>query len=300
MNPPVKLSVRQQPSGGPVAPQVRVDGGSLDGNSRVLILIHGYNNSFEEASGEYNAFLSILGSKFPTLMLQPAEFFWPGDTPDKVISTLTYSQEIAPAILSAQRLAAFLAQLRGPQGQPVEVSLVGQSLGGRVILELMAQWTGGVPANLRPGVVVLMAAAVLVNHVDDGGQLRAAATTLAGVSVQYSKGDWVLGLTFPLGETIAKEGFFPSAVGFTGAPPRTWGSAQAMATATGEPYGHFSYWNGDESCAAVAFALGGAPARPVPVNGLVSHPVPFENVIRTRATAVRSLFPRVLFAGPVR
>src|SRR5438128_2075365 len=48
MNPAVKLSVRLQPSGGPVAPQVRVDGGSLDGHNRVLILIHGYNNSFED------------------------------------------------------------------------------------------------------------------------------------------------------------------------------------------------------------------------------------------------------------
>jgi pimeloyl-ACP methyl ester carboxylesterase len=298
MNQAVQLSVRSpsHPSGGPVVP-AHVDSGSLDGNSRILILIHGYNNSLSDALTNYNFFRDHLSNQSPNLMLQPVYFFWPGDMPNRVISTLTYSEEIAPAIASAQQLASFLTTVRGPQGVPVEVNLVGQSLGCRVILELMARWTGGVPANLRVGVVVLMSAAVVVNHVDQGGQLRDAATKLTGVSVEYSKGDWVLGLTFPPGETLAKEGFFPKAVGYTGGPPGTWTNAQPMATAAGVSYDHFSYWTGTESCAAVASALSGNPPRAVAANGVVSRPAPLENVIGARVTPVRNLISRALFAG---
>ena len=74
------------------------------------------------------------------------------------------------------------------------------------------------------------------------------------LSAADSEGDPVLHWAFPLGETAGGEGVFPTAVGRTGGPAGTWHAPLPMAH-DGKPYVHGSYWPGDESSTAVAFAL---------------------------------------------
>lgn len=296
MNQPVQISVRKQDSGGPVALAVSEMGGHLDGNDRALILIHGYANSFSDALGSYDIFLDHLAANFPTYVGQTAEFFWPGDSPLRVVSVLSYPNQIEPAIESAQRLSGYLWNLKGARNGPIEIDLVGHSLGCRVVLELLGLWTGGMPPNIRLGTIALMAAAVLVKHVDQGGQLRAAATLSDNTLVLHSEGDPVLHWAFPVGETAARESFFPTAVGRFGGPLQTWKQHFHMATAAGKAYGHGSYWPGDESSNAVVLALGGAPSRAVAGNGaLENFPSP-ENSITSRSTPVRVLAAQRAFA----
>jgi pimeloyl-ACP methyl ester carboxylesterase len=296
MNQPVHISVREKASGGPVAPSVTEEGGHLDGNDRVLILVHGYNNSFTDALDNYGVFFDHLAANFATYIGQTAEFFWPGDSPLKMISILSYPNQIEPAIESAQRLSVYLWNLKGARNGPMEVSLVGHSLGCRVVLELLALWTGGMPPNIRLGAVALMAAAVMVKHVDQGGQLRAAATLSGNSLALHSQGDAVLHWAFPLGETAAGEGFFPTAVGRSGGPLQTWKQRLPMATAAGKAYGHGSYWPGDESSNAVISVLGGVPPRTIAEIGALENFPTSENSIPSRPTLVRVLAAQPAFA----
>jgi pimeloyl-ACP methyl ester carboxylesterase len=294
MNDPIRLSVRMpgKDSGGRVV-SVREEVGHLDGRGDVLILIHGYNNSRTDALNSYSQFLDNLKKKFGTQTGQVAEFHWPGDEPNKIISTLSYPNQIKPAIDSAKELASFLAGLQ--RAGPMVINLVGHSLGCRVIMELLAHWTGGLPPGIFIGAIILMAAAVKVKAVDEGGALRAAAVLTLKNPVLYSKGDPVLQWAFPMGETAAGEGFFPTAVGRTGGPPNTWHISTPMSH-DGQAYVHGSYWPGDESSTAAAFALGGAPASKTPENVIVSTAPLAENITAMRSIPSRSLVSRPVFA----
>jgi pimeloyl-ACP methyl ester carboxylesterase len=294
MNDPVQLSARVPGtnSGGPVVP-VREEVGHLNGRGDLLILIHGYNNSRTDALASYGQFLGNLVKKFGTQTFQIVEFHWPGDETNKVISTLSYPNQIRPAIDSARELAFFLTELQ--RAGPMVINLVGHSLGCRVIVELLAHWTGGLPQGIFIGAVILMAAAVKVKAADEGGALRAAAVLTLKNPVLYSKGDPVLQWTFPLGETAAGEGFFPTAVGRTGGPPNTWHVPNPMSH-NGQAYEHGSYWPGDESSTAAALTLGGAPASGIPENAIASTPPPTENVIAMRSISSRPLASRPVFA----
>ncbi len=278
-----------------MASTVSLSGGQLDGNDSVLILVHGYDNSLKDAATSYSTFINDLIAKFPTYIGQIAEFYWPGDSPIRIISVLSFPDQIQPAIESAHRLSAYLWNLKGARNGPMEISFVGHSLGCRVVLELLALWTGGMPPNIRVGTVVLMAAAVLVKHVDQGGQLRAATTLTDDGLVLSSKGDQVLHWAFPLGETAAREGFFPTAVGRFGGPQQTWKASLPMF-ASDKPYTHGSYWPGDESANAVAVALGGAPSRLLATAGIVENAAAPENVVSSRETPLRSLTAQPAFA----
>jgi len=297
MNLPIQLSVREKDSGGPIAPAVAVGppGSQLDGNDHVLILVHGFDDSFNDAADCYKMFLDDLSADFPTYIGQIAEFYWPGDSPLKIISTLSYPNQIAPAIESAHRLSAYLWTLKGARNGPMEMSFVGHSLGCRVVLELLALWTGGMPPSIRLATVVLMAAAVLVKHVDQGGQLRAAATLSDDELVLSSRGDPVLHWAFPLGETVAREGFFPTAVGRFGGPQQTWKASLPMFD-SGKPYTHGSYWPGNESANAVATALGGAPPRMLATAGISENTRAPENSVASRETPIRNLPAQPAFA----
>lgn len=253
----VQVSVRQPgtKSGGPVVPAWE-QGGHLEGVSELLILVHGYNVSVTDALGSYCAFLGNLKDKFNTQSSPVAEFLWPGDEPNKIISTLDYPNQIQPSIDSAAQFATYLAKLT--HSAPLVLNFVGHSLGCRVVLEILKLWTPALPANVFVRAVVLMAAAVVVKQVDGNGPLRPAATLSLNNPVLYSNGDDVLHWTFPLGEMAAGEGFFPIAVGHAGGPVATWHAPSKMAH-NGQPYGHGSYWPGKESATQVAFALGGHP-----------------------------------------
>jgi pimeloyl-ACP methyl ester carboxylesterase len=296
-----KLSVRQpgSPVGGSVADTVRLAAGvSPDGRGKVVLFVHGYNNSAPDADTAYGQFLTDLMSASTTTRFNlPAfGFYWPGDTHIKIISTISYPFQIDPAIDSARRLFAFLATLQGPGGTPIEINLVGHSLGCRLVLELVKQFSLSALPLVAIRDVVLMAAAVPVSKVEDLDALGRAALFPRSSLVLFSDADLVLQLAFPPGETIAFDAFFPTAVGRFGQPSRTWtGGARKMVHANKSGYAHGDYWPGVESAAAAGTFLGSASVSPLLANAISSRPLlqnvlPANPAVEARALPVRPAF----------
>jgi len=237
---PSELTVRTEPSGGDLAPQV-VCGSALGlaGRSRVILLCHGYANSVDVARGSYGKFLKNYISQFP--MARPIEtdvfeFYWPGDEPYPGVSQLSYPFQIKSARGSAEKLADYLKHLPPPATGELELHLIAHSLGNRVALELLQTLScGGAKINLRG--ILMMAAAVPVEKVSVGGVLHQPALMMTRQFVLHSTSDWVLRFAFPPGETAAMEGFFPQAIGRFGNPVAQWTSAKDMPN-----YGHSDYW----------------------------------------------------------
>jgi len=159
------ISVREQGSGGGVSAARESPPGWTQGLRHVVLLVHGYNADMDDARRAFDGFLRMLPARFP-----PAgRVYWPGDADWGVLSTFCYPSKVPVARESAARLAGLLARLRGPGGGPIELTLVGHSLGCRVILELLEDlsWLEDARAVVR--VVVLMAAAVPVDLLEAGG-----------------------------------------------------------------------------------------------------------------------------------
>jgi len=270
-----ELSVRVDSVGGAVGDHVDPENWR-SANSRVVILMHGYNNTKKAAKDNYVAFvklLAALGVPEQSTYGQIVGFYWPGDAPLGKLSFLSYPTEMGPARKSAELLANFLVAARAPRGLPLQVILVCHSLGNRVALELIRTLGATIGRGSLVQGLCLMAAAVPVSMVEDlsklGGAARATRTR-----VLYSKSDTTLHWAFPPGETAAGEGFFPQAVGLFGNPIGLWSDRFDL-----QPYNHGDYWLGlssDNRSAAHAARFLGAPT-PVPLS--------------TTKTAIRALPP---------
>ena len=261
-----ELSVRVESTGGPVSDHVSPSNWH-PANSRIVIFIHGYNNTKQAAKDNYSVFSKLLdglGVSEQSMFGQIVAFYWPGDARLGKISFLSYPTEMGPARRSAELLANFLIPIRGPRGFPLQVILVCHSLGNRVALELIRVL--GPPSG--PGSLVqglcLMAAAVPVAMVEDLSKLgRAARATRT--RVLFSKSDTTLHWAFPPGETAAGEGFFPQAVGLFGNPIGLWADRFDL-----QPYNHGDYWPGlpnDNRSAVHTARFLGAPV-PAPLSSL--------------------------------
>ena len=164
---------------------------------RLVLLVHGYNNTHQAANESYASFcaqLAALGVRRVSLLGEICAVHWPGNRRLGALSFASYPTEIKPATRSAEVLAAFLNGLRGPQGSPLDVVLICHSLGNRVGLELLrARIAAGDPMVAIVG-LCLMAAAVPVGHVDDGRLAAAARSTRT--RALFSRGDKVCGSRF--------------------------------------------------------------------------------------------------------
>jgi len=300
--PLTELSVRQPAADGTeVADRVAERPEGFHPKShRLILFIHGYNNTHAEAAESYAHFrklLEDLGVKSPSLTGEICAVHWPGNRKLGFLSFVSYPLEIKPAIDSGERLADYLVTLVGPQGAPLEIFLVCHSLGSRVGLELLhrhiEQRRQPSPRSPFAG-VCLMAAAVPVQYVEDGR--LAAAARFTRTRVLYSRRDIVVCLAFPVGQTLAGDGFFPQAVGRDGQPVGAWSERADLA-----PYGHFDYWRGGKkkkpdprSAREVAAFLGVPVARDLAANELVDHELPppaapAENSLATRTVEGRRL-----------
>lgn len=277
------LSVRQSDVGGKVANAVRPST-FRPANSRLVILVHGYNVNRRAGEDSYVAFGRLLenhGVRNPSIFGHIVGFSWPGDVNLSVFSGLFYPTKIGTTKTSAALLADFLVGLRGPQEAPIQVIIVAHSLGNRVALEAIKQileepdQTWG-----RIEGLCLMAAAVPVSKVEDATNLGRAAQATKTRTL-FSKDDTVLHWAFPPGETAAFDGWFPQAVGRFGNPLPAWTGRFDL-----QPYSHGDYFTGkggdDRSARYVAQFLGAAvstqPARTEPT----SHVLPMPNRILSR------------------
>lgn len=237
--------------------------------ARVLVLIHGYNNTEDDADASYAAFDDVFDPRARAFW-PVAHFFWPGDKPWGALSRASYPMEIGAARDAARELATFLAALTGPHGTRPSVAFVAHSLGCRLLLELLHIATTSLQ-RLDVPVACLMAAAVPVTRVDVNGALRAAAQSPRRAIVMHSPDDAVLKWAFRLGQLAAGEGFASRAVGRFGEPRRgLW--AVSMPTR----HGHGDYWPSRDCADEVARQLGATPAREVAPRPLLRRRLPRE------------------------
>jgi hypothetical protein len=273
----VVLSARAGPEGGEVADQISVEG-PFPHPTRVTLLVHGYNVTRQDALASYGDFLSHSGLDGSLAAGQVCEFVWPGNKRWGALSAAAFPFEIGKARESAARLYEFLKGVQTANGWPLEVQLVCHSLGNRLLLELLERWLDdGSPPALRFNACSLMAAAVPVPMVEEGGALGPAAGAPGKTLVLYSGADAVLHWAFPPGETAAGEGFFPQAVGRGGEPAGRWSERAQMAD-----YGHSDYWPGADSAKSVLAFLGGAPERALPQGAIPEHALPEPNAVGPR------------------
>ncbi len=267
---PATLSLRKEPVGGPVddqVPQAAIDAlrqALNSGTARGLVLlVHGYNNDCEAARKSYEGFFDVQRelAQLPEGRALAdnrvfAAMYWPGDADWGAASALFYMRALKNAVLSAQRFAAALVQLaRRPD--PLDVQIIGHSMGCRVALELLRSLA--VP-NLRVSRVVLMAGAVptyMLEEAAGAGSLRAAYDAAIGgaggaLRSLYSSWDPVLAFAFPAGQGLAPgdEGILPTALGH-----EYWEAAVAPVGFTQGEVSHAKhsdYWGGESSRRAIA------------------------------------------------
>lgn len=253
-----------------------VEGSPLPPSSRYVLLIHGYNNDRGDAEQSYGKFMDH--TRLDDGARVVAEVFWPGDKHWGKLSFASYALEIKPAVTTAEVLEDYIAALPAPGVWPPEVTLVCHSLGNRVGFEIVNRAVTKNPPPPRIDYrLCSMAAATPVAFVEAGGRLLAGASGLTGHFIMYSGGDSVLHWGFPIGETLAGEGFFPSAIGRQGKPTDLWGTTltcEMRKRPDGPKYAHGDYWPGTESAALAKRFVAGLPTAGVSARTTEDNPIP--------------------------
>ncbi len=216
--------------------------------TRLVVLLHGYNNNQKEAEEAYQAFYEVqlgLAHLANGDDISPdrnfLKVFWPGDRWG-VLGVAYYPWAIAMAETSARVLANVLVSI---SSGGLDVEIVAHSLGCRLAFELMKQLNGRAGVTLTR--VALMAAAVptfMLEDVANPNSLHNAyrdAGIVQSLSL-FSPADEVLTLAFPIGQTDAPghEGFFPTALGH-----KQWVSPYEVSNLNqveDRGSGHSDYW----------------------------------------------------------
>lgn len=229
----LNASFRRDAVGGPVqdidgeeagAIRQALHGGTGKG---LVLLVHGYNNNREQACEAYEGFfarqkeIACLGPGRPLADNKLfVEVYWAGDAKWGVASFLFYMGAVTNAKDTGVHFARLLRQL-AERAEPLEVQVIGHSLGCRVIFEVLRHLAGA--SKLRVTHVAFMAGAVPLSLLEDPGDqacLRhafdAAMRNSQGAARSlFSPDDVVLTGAFPLGQSLAKgpEGVMPVALG---------------------------------------------------------------------------------------
>lgn len=205
-----RITFRTASEGGEVRlrPQI-YPAGALTGRRRLVLLIHGFNNSEKEAREAYDGFCRLqreLGDLNPD---QPVgdgnlvEVYWPGDVgwfPAK-----NYEDSLERAIKVGRLFAEAFARLL-EDGVPKAIDVVAHSMGCRLTLEVMRQLLlVGVP-DIRFRRMVFFAAAVPTFLLEGQERLRKGLdnSQAEGVLSLFSPDDWILDNAFPLGQWDAQ------------------------------------------------------------------------------------------------
>jgi hypothetical protein len=257
-----ELTVRSGLPGKPVADRVRADSaGPGPTRRRIVILIHGYQNSEDKAGRSFRRFISGIGASLgfrdPGRVGEIWGFHWPGDHRRSLVSVLTYSSRVGDAERSGERLADYICEMRPDQ----QVVLVAHSLGCRVALEAVRQVRLAMERDVghyrgaRLSSVFLFAAAVPVALCEtDEAYLH----KIPGCRefVFYSSKDRALGMAFWVGEGTYSAS--ATAVGRSGGPDR-----QRWTYREHTGLGHGDYWRSDKLARKVIALLGfGAAVTP--------------------------------------
>ena len=273
------LTVRLKPRGGDVrrspqlTPNRRVQ-------SRVAVLVHGYNVDLCSACRSYDHFHGKF-EKWPAAnRWSLIRFFWPGDAAWGPLRFAAYPFKPEMAKKSAESLVAALRRFRGPDGKRTEVTFIGHSLGCRVVVEalqLLVDLETSDQANDLPRIreVCLMAAAVPERVLGKKGDLRQACTRAKHTVVLFSPNDKVLRWAFPAGQAAAyflgEKSMYRRAVGLYGEPAGISHYRRRLFTKPGKGAGHGDYWSSATAAEDVARYLGDAVRNEIPTQDLESH-----------------------------
>jgi alpha/beta hydrolase family protein DUF900 len=252
----------------------------------LVILIHGYHNSFEKAGRSYERFQELLGrSPIAFQRLGPVwEFHWPGDHPWGAISLASYATRIPDAAAAGGRLADFLEER--PRRQTFHI--IAHSLGCRVALSAIRQIRETTDYDgARIGQVFLLAAAVPARFCEDAlGRPFRRPFERSSEHVFFSRRDRALRAA-PVGHFVYGERGQGPAVGLEGMPTDRWATRNDMNL------GHSDYWKSPQVARAIAAAF--APAswralqgRSLPSSGaqtrkIEAKPPPSQRIARRAA-----------------
>lgn len=210
----------------------------------MVLLMHGYNNTQDQASAAFNRFVQ-LQQNTRTLNANLVGVYWPGANWE---GGLFYMQAIGKVLQVAPALAQDLYQAAQARGY-LKIDIVAHSLGSRLALEtvrqlLLIKQTDLSLGGLVIGQVAFMAGAVSTAYLEDLAQLRASISGYQSTMSLYSEDDTVLHWAFPLGESFAGEGFFPVALG-----RKQWFGATFLSPAIQQlrnnSANHGDYWGAD-------------------------------------------------------
>jgi len=225
--PSLKLYLRTQVEGGPLRNPGKLIPEKNTPSKRIcVVLVHGYNNHVGQASKAYYSFRAKQKSIQKSLTEDNLEkllgdTFWPGDAKwiwgADLLDFFFYSKAVDVAKKAGPLLADLILKIPGL----LEVNFIGHSLGCRLILETITLLQNrGYPAI---GKICLMAAAVENEMVSRGGKFESTLLKLQSnkskIKILFSSSDiWVLGGAFPIGQKLAGEGNFPTALGLKPTP----------------------------------------------------------------------------------
>jgi pimeloyl-ACP methyl ester carboxylesterase len=257
---------------------------SPNGSTRIYLLVHGFNNDRVTVQASYSAFKKrvrdIIGSH---LAQRIWEFYWPCyedaiaeplrqrwkvfESANSAYTAACYFKQIPKAQAFGKMLGDYLLRLRAAT-QATEVVLIGHFLGCRLILEALLQMEPNTTSSKVPA-ILLMAAAVPVEHLKLAGYLRAAVHFPQHRIVLYSSRDTVLRWTFPAGQLLARDGGLrPGASGLNGDPRDCWTSKdQTMLR-------HGQYWSNDATTPNIVRLFGKTTPHALPYFEIVSRTLP--------------------------
>lgn len=251
---PIRISAREFARDGPPRPPV-VTPGQLVGVRRLVILVHGFNNSEAKADNTW----ATMRRKLEEEGLRPlpstqkiAQYYWPGD---RGLSPSNFADAVSVAKVSCgPELGRFVVRHASLE----HVSFIGHSLGCRIALEALLI-IHAVPHPTATA-ALLMAAAVSEAMCEPGARF---ARPIGGrpvareESVLYSHRDQVLRWSFWFGQRTVEKRHIDTyrgvrlAVGVNGGPKDRWYPRTRLYG------GHGKYWSDDEqSLTAIADTVG--------------------------------------------
>lgn len=241
---------------------------------RLVILVHGFNTSEQDARDSYKKFLTNLGLPGDERIGTWAHgrisrafwgFYWPGDHSSRLVSTLNapqiYAERRANARTSGESLAELILRLSDQQ----EIILVGHSLGCRVVLEAVrriaiARKIHGRTGGAQVTSVCLMAAAVPTGDCAGDEAPYRARDGEPKELVLFSGHDVVLRPGYGIAEWFYDSQKGP-AVGATGLPEHRWKGGPLDKNPIDTELGHRHYWDSKRSADYVSDFLAGRPIR---------------------------------------
>lgn len=244
MNPPFRLSARDESRGGALVPVHPRGSSDPRGKDLLTIFVHGYNNE------EYRALARWDDRTWPVLQRMTSHsvdgvalFFWPGDSGEiRPLSGARYPSRVRVAIAAGVELGRYLRKI-APWNRGLQVQFVGHSLGCRVVLSAVHQLAES-PRTVPVVATLLMGAAVPEGDCGPAGPWSTGTAAAFGVAatgsgsstgdvVLFSSDDTVLNREYRIGEWLARRSGVASvrpfrAVGLTGQPRERW-SGQAQS-----------------------------------------------------------------------